>query len=172
MEKIDLYSTHLEYFKTIFNFKGKLNSIVEFGCGNYSTKFFTENSENTISIEMQSEEWYNKINNDFKNCDNLQLVKLIGPYDFLNFKFPEFIDLSFVDGHGSSRPECINLMMHLNCPIIVAHDTEEPGYQWYKVEDNNYKKITFNKYTNWTTIWSTDNNLLDYLKNKHEKWFT
>lgn len=168
MNEIDLYSTHLEFINSIFEFKGKLNNIVEFGCGDYSTKLLIDNGNNILTIEMQSEDWYEKIKEKFKNFKNWKFLKLIGPYNFFNATYPESIDFSFVDGHGDSRPDCINLMMKYKCPIIMTHDTEEPGYKWFRVENkDNYKKMTFTKYRNWTTIWTLDSSLYDFLYKKY-----
>ena len=56
-------------------------------------------------------------------------------------------------------------MMDLKCPIILSHDTEEPGYNWHRVNtDNEYKKIDFKKYKNWTTLWTNDNSLFEKIK--------
>ncbi len=169
MENIDLYSTHLEYLIEIFNHKGKLKNIVEFGTGDYSTKLLIENGENVLSIEMQSADWYNKMVSNFKESKNWTPYLSLGPMNWVNIEFPKTIDLGFVDGHGDSRPECINFLMGLNCPIIVSHDTEEKGYGWERVNsENNYEKLTFTKYPNWTTVWSTDSELINFLKNKYD----
>ena len=166
---IDLYSTHLEYLSDVFEFKGKINNIVEFGTGNYSTKLLIDNGINVISIEMQSENWYDIINKKFNECVNWKGLKLIGPYEFISAEYPDKIDMVFVDGHGDSRPDCINFMMQKKCPIIIAHDTEEEGYKWHRVSNNeNYKKIQFTKYENWTTIWTTDEELYNFLNKKHK----
>jgi hypothetical protein len=170
MTQIDAYSTHLEYIQEIFNFKGRLNTVVEFGMGNYSTGLLIENADNIISIEMQSDEWYNKMVENFSIKENWKHYSLIGPFEFTKINYPEQIDLSFVDGHGGSRPECINYLMDKNCPIIVSHDTEEPGYRWNLVNDNNsYKRIDFKKYTNWTSIWTTDYDLYNNFISKNIK---
>jgi hypothetical protein len=160
MEEINGYSTHLEYISEVFEFKKRLNNIVEYGMGNYSTGLLIDNTDNLISIEMQSTEWYDKMVNDFGDRKNWKHYSLIGPLEFLKLDHPKLIDLAFVDGHGESRPECINFLMDRNCPIIIAHDTEESGYGWGRVySDNNYKVIVFKKYRNWTTIWTTDDEL-------------
>jgi hypothetical protein len=168
MQNLDLYSTHMEYLLEIFKKKGKLKNVVEFGTGNYSTKILIENSENALSIEMQSEDWYEKIVTNFKNNKNWTHELKLGPMSWVDVKFPDFIDLGFVDGHGESRPECINFLMQQKCPVIVTHDTEEPGYGWERVESNDlYNKLTFKKYTNWTTIWSLDIELINFFKDTY-----
>lgn len=161
---MDLYSTHIEYLTEIFRFKGKLEKVIEFGMGNYSTKLLIENSLNITSIEMQSEEWYNKMVSEFGTFSNWTHYKLIGPYEFKKLTYEKF-DMAFVDGHGDSRPECINLMMSIRCPIIFSHDTEEPGYGWVRVDTNNeYYKLEFKKHQNWTTLWTTDISIFEKMK--------
>jgi hypothetical protein len=162
---MDLYSSHLEYLQEAFKFKGKLNNVIEFGMGNYSTKLLIDNANNITSIEMQSEEWYEKIVSQFGNIKNWNHHKLIGPFEFKNIKYGYF-DMAFVDGHGESRPECINLMLDIECPIIFAHDTEENGYGWDRVRENkDYNKITFKKHQNFTTLWTKDHALFNHMNN-------
>jgi hypothetical protein len=167
----DLYSTHLQYLQDIFEIKGRQKYILEFGPGRFSTNLFIENGERVISIEMQSEQWYNDVVDLYKDKVNWCGYKCLGPWNFLDqVAMNETPDLSFVDGHGESRPECINLMMDLRSPIIVAHDTElEDPYNWSRVKTNNgYYKLTFNEHPNWTTLYTTDVDLFNNLKDKHK----
>jgi hypothetical protein len=113
---------------------------------------------------MQSDDWYDKMVSEFGNEKNWKHYKMIGPYEFQKMTY-EYYDMSFVDGHGSSRPECINLMMSKNCPIIFSHDTEEPGYGWTRVGGNKeYFRLEFKKYQNWTTMWTTDISVYEHMK--------
>ena len=154
---VDLYSTHLEYLIEIFKVKGKVNSILEFGMGNYSTTLLIESSNKCISIEMQQEGWYNQMVDKFSDKHNWEPYLRLGPMEWENVELLEYFDFGFVDGHGETRPECINFLMNKRCPIIVTHDTEEPYYGWERVSENNdYKKIVFKKYQNWTTLWTID----------------
>lgn len=162
---MDRYSTHRELTRKVYSLIEKPKFVVEFGCGNYSTGFLIENSERGVSIEMQSSEWYRNISSQFKDCENWTFIEAIGPWNFLDFKFPEKIDLAFVDGHGDSRPECINLMMDKGCPVIISHDTEEPYYRWDKVYVNNgYKRVDSKIYTPYTSLWTTNEELFEKLK--------
>ena len=159
------YSTHIHYIKKIYSIIEKPRFVVEFGCGDFSTGFLIKNSKNGVSIEMQSLEWYNRIKSQFKDCENWQFLEAIGPWNFLDFEFPEKIDLAFVDGHGDSRPECVNLMMDKQCPVIISHDTEEPYYRWELVNVNKgYERIDSKIYTPHTTLWTTNKELIKKLK--------
>jgi predicted O-methyltransferase YrrM len=163
MNDIDLYSTHIEFIKEIFKLKGILNKVVEFGTGNYSTQTLIENSNEVISIEMQSKEWYEEMKNKFEKAQNWKIIESIGPYTYENLDLYDNTDFCFVDGHGDSRPECINMMISKKCPIIMSHDTEEEGYGWKRVISDDYYSITFKKYKNWTTLWTLDINLYNLL---------
>lgn len=163
---MDPYATHIEFIKEIYSVIDKPKNVIEFGCGNYSTEFLIENSENVISIEMQSEDWFNEIKAKLNHNLNWKIYSLIGPMTFLNIELPDIIDLAFVDGHGESRPECINHMMKKKCPIIIAHDTEERGYGWDRVLSNHYHKFEFKKYNNWSTLWTTNTELYNFLSLK------
>lgn len=164
---MDVYSTHLDGLNKIINFIGKPKNVVEFGTGNYSTEFLIKNSESLMSIEMQSIQWFNDVVSKFKHNENWRYFCSIGPMSFLDIEYPETIDFTFVDGHGESRPECINFMMGKNCPIIVAHDTETSSYGWDRVNsDNGYKRFDFKYHSNWTTLWTNNNDLFNHLINE------
>lgn len=166
MSEIDLYATHLPFIKKVFSVIEKPKLIIEFGMGLYSTEFFIKNSEKTISIEMQSEEWFNNMFNKFGDTVNWEAHLLLGQNTYKNFNFSKEADVSFIDGHGESRPECINLMMDLQCPIILAHDTETTSYGWDRVNINNdYNSYTYKGFSVWTTIWFKDNELLKKIEN-------
>lgn len=165
MDNLDLYSTHLDPLKKIINLIEKPELTIEFGMGNYSTEFLLSNSEKLISIEMQSEDWYNKMIERFNDNKSWEHHLLLGPYTFKNITYPK-CDLSFVDGHGDTRPECINMLMDLGCSVIVSHDTEEPGYGWDRINNNNYKRIDFKEHPNWTSLWTNNDNLYKILKNE------
>lgn len=161
---MDLYSTHIEYIRKIYSLIDKPKFAVEFGCGNYSTDWLIKNSENGVSIEMQSSDWYNTIKDKFKDFTNWKFIEAIGPWNFSDFKFPETIDFAFVDGHGDTRPECINLMMEKQCPVIVSHDTETDCYGWERVSnDYGYKRLIFSKYHPQTSLWTKNEDLFTYM---------
>jgi hypothetical protein len=167
MHNIDLYSTHLEFLQTILNYVGKLKFIVEFGMGDYSTEVLLKKSEQLISIEMQSKEWFEKIFKKFSNLNNWKPYELLGPLEFTKLNFDN-ADLAFVDGHGSTRPECINLMFEKNVPYVIAHDTEESSYGWNRImQPEDYFKYEFKKFKNWSTLWTIDGGLFNFLLNKY-----
>lgn len=159
MITIDPYSTHLSYLNNIFNICGKMNNAVEFGMGKFSTELLLKNTNKLISIEMQSDLWFNDMCENFKNYKNWEPHMKIGANEYNSVVLPNVINIAFVDGHGNSRPECIKLMMSMDCQIIVAHDTEESSYGWSRVINGDYKVLTFKKFNNWTTLWTKNDDL-------------
>ena len=158
----DAYATHLSFLEIIFKHTGKLNNIFEYGCGYNSTPYLIKNCNKLISIEMQSEEWFEKIK--ILPSSDVRLMLGYQNYDYIT-KIGEKFDMVFVDGHGSTRPECINESIKLKIPYIVAHDTEEASYGWNRVYDStDYKQYNYKKYKNWTTLWTTDQSFYDSVK--------
>ncbi len=167
MTEIATISTHREYLEEIFKIKGKLNTIIEFGMGDFSSGLLVENGKNVVSIEMQNKSWYDKISNKFSKMDNWEGILSLGPHTYKTLELPKKVDLAFVDGHGSSRFDCINDMMDIGCKTIVAHDTQQPTYYWDRVKVNEeYKKLTFKKHSVWTSMWTKDTELYEKIKNK------
>jgi len=164
MDNTDPYSTHLELLQFIFDYIGKQKNVVEFGMGNFSTKLLLNNSENLVSIEMQSEDWFNKMVEKFSSNKNWKPLKLLGPNLYTSCFFNN-TDFAFIDGHGETRPECVNLMFKNKVPVIIAHDTEAGCYGWTRVsEPFEYDSFVFKKHENWSTVWSTNEDLINHLK--------
>lgn len=161
--EINGYSNHLVLINSIFK-KTEIKSVFEYGCGFGSTPYFCKNAESVIALEMQSEEWFLRVRNDLrKKHKNLEIHCKIGGenWDFIE-KINETFDFVFVDGHGDSRPDCINLCFRKNIPIIVSHDTEESGYKWERVnKPAGYESYTLKMFKNYTTVWT---NKMDLLK--------
>jgi len=129
----------------------KIEEVVEFGMGLFSTPFFLERCNEVLSVEMQSEKWYNLIYSKYGDRTSWHPVKFIHPYHAIDWMQEAKFDLCFVDGHINSRPECINLAC---APIIVAHDTECQAYGWQRVSlPEGYKEIKHTKQTPHTTVW-------------------
>ena len=156
---MDLYSTHLDVLRTIFS-NVKIETVLEFGTGLYSTKFFVENSKKITSIEMQDEIWLNKVNESIKN-ENWTPILCLGELSFKNLTYNEHYDLCFVD--GVNRAECINFMEN-KTDIIVAHDTEI-GCMWYPHVNlsSDYLKFDYRKVVPNTTVWTKNKELIEIL---------
>ena len=147
------FYTHIPVLRELLPYGGGLVNGVEFGGGFYSTSFLLDRCGTLLTVEMQSETWYSSLRNMYEPRDTWRLALALGPYAFLSLDYPSLIDFAFVDGHFESRPECVNLMMRLGCPIIVAHDTEEPSYGWSRVAEGAYSRYVYSKETPHTTTW-------------------
>ena len=164
IEKINGYGSHLPVFEEIFKIK-EIKSLVEFGCGDFSTDYFIKNCPDVTSIEMQSQEWFDKIHNKFKDSSSWKGILCLGPFEFQNLSFKK-IDLAFVDGHGDSRPEQIN-KIHPYTNIIVAHDTETYSYRWERIMFfREFHKFEYTELRPYTTVWSTDKTFIEELRSK------
>lgn len=122
------YDSHLPVLHFINDTIG-IRKVFEFGCGIHSTGFFSSVGAEFLSVEMQDEDWFNKIGAMFGN-----VCYMPGGTDaiqsFINAN--EFYDLVFVDGHGETRPECIIAALD-RADTIVWHDSENGWYGWDRV---------------------------------------
>ncbi|HSV26732.1 MAG TPA: hypothetical protein VLH60_02465, partial [Sedimentisphaerales bacterium] len=55
----DDYSSHLRVFEQLLS-SFKINDVLEFGMGKYSTPFLTDRCGHLVSVEQESREWYDK----------------------------------------------------------------------------------------------------------------
>lgn len=163
---MDRFSTHLPIIQEIFSFKKQIKNSLEFGMGNYSTEFLVSNTkEKVISIEMQSETWFNDIKLKFEKNSKWSGILCLGANNFLDLQYNKY-DFVLVDGHGDSRPECINFISKFT-DLIVTHDTEDSYYRWEKIKlDDSFLSIEDKRYEPYTKIFTKDVELINYLKNK------
>lgn len=161
---MDGFGSHLPLLEEIFKLK-KINSVLEFGMGDFSTDFFVNNCSDVTSIEMQTEEWFHKTYEKYKDHANWKGVLCLGPQEFKTLSYKK-IDLCFVDGHGDSRPDCINHMQTYS-DIFVAHDTETFTYYWGRILF--FKKMysfQYTKFRPYTTVWSSDEEFINELRKR------
>jgi predicted O-methyltransferase YrrM len=146
---LDPTATHLPILESLFA-KYDIKDVLEFGCGLFSTPFFNERAR-TTSIEMQHKIWFEKVREALPKAD-LRLA--LGPETWRELipKFKVRYDLIFVDGHGDSRPECMEWAKN-RTDLIVAHDTEHPYYGWDRADMSGFTKYEHKDLTPWTTVW-------------------
>jgi hypothetical protein len=65
----------------------------------------------------------------------------------------DWYDAIFVDGHGDSRPECLEWAKS-HTDLIVAHDTEHPYYGWDRADMSGFNKKVHDELSPWTTVWT------------------
>lgn len=113
------YRSHLPVLKIIFDFTS-IQNVFEYGCGLYSTKFFVEHAGKITSIEMQSQQWYDKVKKNIIS-DKLELFCKLGETDAIEYfkKLNRQYDLIFVD--GIVREDCVRNAIGQS-DIIVVHD--------------------------------------------------
>lgn len=145
---LDPTATHLPVFEKLFE-KYPIKTVLEFGCGEFSTSFFIQHASYVTAIEMQSEDWYKRVKKAHPSVD-LRLA--LGPFKWKEQPLMSHYDLIFVDGHGDSRPECINWAQD-RTDIIVAHDTEHPYYRWELVDVKGFTKHVYDELSPTTTVW-------------------
>jgi len=155
------YETHKPILELIIN-NYPVENIIEFGLGYYSTPLFLEKCKHTTSVEMQSEEWFNKIKDEYLKYSNKWTPLLsIGPFTYKDLQYDSYYNLAFIDGHGESRWDCINYMFD-KTSIVIAHDTNTPSYNWNRVNKPTiFNEVNFVKYN--TKVWTSDNNIFKIL---------
>jgi len=162
--ELNNYNTHIPILEFIFN-NIETDNIFEYGMGSYSTPLFSKKFKNVIAVEMQDESWYEKIKSENLG-PNVNLYCLLGekkPIEFFRSLDTKF-SCVFVDGHGGNRWECINEAFN-KTDIIVAHDTETPGYNWNLVKlDDNYTWIDVINYNPWTSVITNNSELIEKIK--------
>jgi hypothetical protein len=160
---MDRYSTHLNLMTKVFQYKN-IETALEFGMGNFSTNFLIENTKSKVtSIEMQYEEWFNDIYSKFSINPKWNGILSLGPNDFQNLKYESKYDFVLVDGHGDTRPECVNFSSNF-CDTIIAHDTEaEHVYGWSRVNLPNFYTLEDRNQEPWTKVWTKDEALIKFL---------
>ena len=143
--EFDNYSSHLAVFEKIHG-AFSINNVLEFGLGEYSTTFFTRHCGLVVSIEQESEEWYNKIKAKINSPNWHPFFQRDPKSVFQSFdeKGTKF-DLVFSDGLAETRCLVANLAMERNIPIIVLHDAEKIWYYRWNLLDipDNYCRFNF-----------------------------
>jgi hypothetical protein len=144
---MDVYATHLPVLNFLRENLPSINKVFEFGCGYNSTPLFLQICDHLTMVEMQSEEWYDKISKEFKrDYRNWDAILALGPDKGIEiFKgLKHDFDIVFVDGHGDTRWKCVNEAFKKSS-VIVAHDFETSSYQWYRIEKPDNWVLKINK---------------------------
>lgn len=162
---MDRFSTHLNLMTKIFEFKD-IKTSLEFGMGHFSTDFLIKNTKNKVtSIEMQFEDWFNTISQKYSSNSKWKGILNIGPHSAFELNYDHY-DFALVDGHGETRPECVNFISKF-CDTIVAHDTEaELVYGWKRVNLPDFYSFEDRNQEPWTKVWTKNKDLIDFLSNK------
>jgi hypothetical protein len=133
MPDVNPYETHRFVLEKLIE-QFQVKNVLEFGMGVFSTPIFLKGCDKVLSIEMQEEEWFNKVVNMYKDENKFQALLKLGPMEACNYAkvLSETFDLVFVDGHGDSRVQQAESVMG-KTNIIVLHDTEAKVYHWERM---------------------------------------
>jgi len=122
------YSTHMPVVDWALGHYD-VQSVFEFGMGDYSTRLFVDRCDRVQSIEMQNRRWYTKMAKEYGR--RAEMAYMGGPdraIDSLHGKW----DMVFVDGDGRSRWKQVKRAFY-HTKLIVAHDTEALVYRWDRI---------------------------------------
>ena len=163
------FATHVPVLKAILA-AADIKTVVEFGPGHYSTDLFVKAGCKVLAIEQQNYAWFDRINREYEDDDQVQVLWLPAPADGpahlagMSGK----IDLVFVDGEQYSRVLCIEAAFK-KTSIIIAHDTEDPRYGWDKLKvPKRWKTQDFVKLTPITTVWATQKKIVEAVRKAKE----
>jgi hypothetical protein len=143
----DNFCSHLPVLEKIcstFNIK----NLLEFGPGNYSTKLFVSKCETVLSIEQDSQDWYEKMKSEVASpnwqirfCKDINPLLIFDEFDKAGKKF----DLVFSDGACETRCLIANLAMERNVPLVLLHDAEKINYYKWNLLDipENYARFDY-----------------------------
>ena len=166
------HTSHLPVLELIFK-HSNIKDVFEYGCGDYSTKFFVDHAQAVTSVEMNKKAWYEKVKSNIAS-DNLNIMFIDGgPASIEYFKSTDKVwDLVFVDGDRVSRKDCV-INAFGKAEIIAVHDIHltwkrciHRGWKNIVVPDI-YKIITMDFYPG-TTVYTLNKSLFEELK-KHPK---
>jgi len=120
--------SHIPVLDRVFNTVNP-KEVLEFGTGDFSTRYFVERGCVLTSIETQNEQWFDssqKINpNSLYLPDHDQVLnyasRLSGKWDMI-----------FVDNDVELRWQLLDRLQK-NTDIIVSHDSEQSQYNFHAV---------------------------------------
>lgn len=175
------YGSHLKPMEFIFENIPRPKMALELGMGFFSTPYLLDNCDNVFSIEMQSEEWYNKVKDQFKNRTNWgslltnKITKFIyiteqGAYAGNNNQIMLLRELDFVlvDGSAITRSVAVGYYMERDVETIILHDTETSWYGYNTIneyqEKFGYYMYEFRWEAPWTRVYTKNKNLIWKLK--------
>jgi len=160
--ELDNYASHLPIFEKVFA-TFEIKKALEFGLGDFSTPFLVNHAEVVVSVEQESEEWYERIKARIHSANWYPVFQLDPRVVFEHFDANnQNFDLVFSDGAAETRCLVANLAMERNVPMVILHDTEKVWYyRWNLLSiPANYSRFNFRyrKGANKVTTILTNNN--------------
>lgn len=159
LQDLDGYGSHLPVL-SILHTEVEFRNVLEYGGGDYSTKFFNSCGAVVTTVESQDIEWYGKIAksgwSDAVWMPDHEKVVSIAKSTKIKY------DIIMIDTHQDIRARLVAAHVD-NTDIIVMHDTETALYQADKVEIEGWYYADFVLHRPWTGVWVKDEKLLDML---------
>ena len=143
--EFDNFASHLPIFEKVFA-TFEIKKVLEFGLGKFSTQFFVNHAELVVSVEQESEEWYERIKAQVNSANWHPVFQSDPQVVFEQFDANnENFDLVFNNGASETRCLVANLVMERNVPVVVLHDAEKVWhYQWNLLSiPSNYSRFNF-----------------------------
>ena len=161
---MDNFQTHQDILHFLIK-ECNVDNVLETGMGSYSTRLFVENAGNVTSLEMQNQEWYQKIKEEFMNVSNFNPVLRLDQseaYKFLDEQSGPY-DLVFVDG-ALDRWRQVNKLFS-KTKLMAVHDTEADGYLWKRVNlPSGWHWVDIKVHSPWTAVLTEDLSLIEKIK--------
>ena len=131
------YETHIPILTALFE-ATEINTVIEFGMGDYSTPFFLRRVQRLVSVEQQDKEWYRRTAERYAaepgGCKWAHCYRPVGTDMGLPLiQQCENDVLGFVDGHHAFRVAAVNAMLEHGLKTVVIHDTGLVDY--YKLRE-------------------------------------
>lgn len=141
-EGIQGYGSHIPFLQKELEEAPDNISVLEFGCGSFSTLTFLncEKVTHVDSIEMQSELWRDHIRAIVEGDRCMIWDAVNNPEEALrmgrDLMSANKYHIAFVDGHEANRPECVNICIEMGIPVILVHDYQCDIYGWKRIDWN------------------------------------
>lgn len=118
----------------------QINTVLEFGCGIWSTGCFVRNCKQVVSIE-NIETWVEFVKREYGHKNNLNIIHYTKPMNEYFSENTNNYDLIFID--GDNRKECLESAFNRSA-IIVCHDMHTNEFGWDKVSvPDNYDLMLY-----------------------------
>jgi hypothetical protein len=151
IHQFDGYGSHIMILDCINKFKA-INSVVEYGGGDFSTKFFKTDLglSDVTTIETQDHDWYKHILEINSNTKWIPDHDEVMRYARANNKR---VDMVFLDTHQNLRYKLVPIVSEYT-DIIILHDSDTTLYNYHKIEMDwdKWAYADFVVYRPWTGV--------------------
>lgn len=147
-------------------------TVIEYGCGHFSTPWLLEHMPLVTSIELRAE-WVDKVKLQLApHLANRWTPVVVEDELAYTLKYYPRADMMLIDGgNATARPPLATVCMRNNLAAVIAmHDTESPGYGWANMEiPEGWLYVEVQDYGPWTSVALTDEHTAQNLKSKFQR---